>query len=297
LTYIDRVIERGLHPDDFVPQFVFFFSVSLDFFEEVAKFRAFRRLWAKLMKERYGVKKPESMQAKLHVYTGGSNLTAQQPLNNIVRVTCEALGAVLSGVQYLFLSSMDEALQTPSEEAVMVAIRTQQIIANELNVTSTVDPLAGSYYVESLTFKIEEEVLSYLKKIEGMGGSIPAIESGFFQSEIAREGFRYQEELEKKERIKVGVNEYMVKGKAKIPPLRQDEEGEQKTVANIKKLKSERDNSKVKVTLDALRRAAEREENLIIPTMEAVKAYATLGEICDVYRAVYGTFKEELAIY
>jgi len=292
ITYVEETIKRGLHVDDFVPQFVTHFASSLDVFEEVAKFRAYRRLWARLMKERFKAKDPRSMKATMNIYTAGSNLTAQQPMNNIARVTAAALAGVLGGGQFIFLSSMDESYQTPAEEAAMLAIRTQQILAHELGLTETVDPLGGSYYVESLTNRIEEEVLDYLKRIESMGGAMAAIEKGFYQSEIATASYQLQKEIEEKERIVVGLNEFKIDEKPKIKPLRYDPDAEKKVVASLQGFKSSRGNVAVKKALDEVKRAAEENRNLVPPIYEAVKAYATVGEISNVLRDVYGEFVE-----
>jgi len=290
ITYIEETIKRGLGVDDFVPQFVFHYAANLDVFEEVAKFRAMRRLWARLMKERFNAKDPRSLKAKINVYTAGSVLTAQQPMNNIVRVMAAALAGVLGGGQFIYLSSMDESFQTPSEEAAMLAIRTQQILAHELGVSTTVDPLGGSYYVESLTSQIEEKVWDYLKRIESMGGALAAVEKGFYQSEIASASYQLQREIEKKERIVVGVNEYRTEEKTKISPLRYDADAEEKVLLGLKRFKSERENLAIKKALENIKRAAEKNENLVSPIFKAVKLYATVGEICDVLRDVYGEY-------
>lgn len=292
LTYIEETLKRGLQVDDFVPQFVFFFSANLDVFEEAAKFRALRRIWARLMKERFGAKNPRSMKAMFHIYTGGSNLTAQQPMNNIVRVTAAALAAVLGGVQHVFVSSLDEPFQTPSEEAAQIAIRTQQILAHELGVSHTVDPLGGSYYVESLTNEIEQKVMAYLKKIESAGGAMAAIEKGFYQSEIANAAYQSQQEINKKERIVVGVNEYRIEEKINIRPLKHDPKAEKKVIAGLKQFKKDRSSLEVKKALEVVKKAAEKDENLVPATLGAVKAYATVGEISDVLRDVYGEYIE-----
>ncbi|UCB48210.1 MAG: methylmalonyl-CoA mutase [Deltaproteobacteria bacterium] len=297
VAYIEETIKRGLDVDDFVPQFVFFFSTNLDVFEEAAKFRAFRRIWARLMKERFKAKNPLSLKAKLHVYTSGSSLTAQQPMNNVVRVTAAALAAVLGGVQYLFLSSLDEPFQTPSEEAAMLAIRTQQILAHELGMSDTVDPLGGSYYVESLTNEIEERVMDYLARIESMGGALAAIEEGFYQSEIASASYRLQREIEEKERIVVGLNAYRSEEQVKIKPLKYDPKAEKKVVSSLKEFKKERDPSRIEKALEEIKRCAEKDENLVPPVFEAVKAYATVGEISDVLREVYGEYVEGKSYY
>jgi methylmalonyl-CoA mutase N-terminal domain/subunit len=288
ITYIEETLKRGLKVDDFVPQFVFFFSSNLDVFEEASKFRALRRIWARLMKERFGAKDPRSMRAMFHIYTSGSTLTAQQPMNNIVRVTAAAMAAVLGGVQHVFLSSLDEPFQTPSEEAAMLAIRTQQILAHELGLSNTVDPLGGSYYVESLTNQIEEKVGEYLEKIESMGGALMAIEKGFYQAEIASASYQMQKEIEEKERIVVGVNEYTIEEEVSIKPLRYDPKAEKKVVSSLKTFKMDRVDSGVTKALEDVKRAAEKNQNLVGPVFTAVKQYATVGEICSVLREVYG---------
>jgi methylmalonyl-CoA mutase N-terminal domain/subunit len=284
------MIKRGFRPDDFVHQFQFHFAANLDLFEESAKFRAFRRIWARLMKERYGSKDPKTLKAKIHLYTAGSVLTAQQPMNNVVRITVAALSAVLGGVQFPYLSSMDESFQTPSEEAAQLAIRTQQILAHEVGITDTVDPLGGSYYVESLTSRIEKEVYEYLQRIESLGGAMAAIEKGFYQSEIAAASYQLQREIEKKERVVVGVNEFKTKEELKIKPLKYDPDSEKKIVASLKSFRDQRNNAAVSKALDEVKRAAEANLNLVVPIFEAVKLYATVGEICRVLRDVYGEY-------
>jgi methylmalonyl-CoA mutase N-terminal domain/subunit len=290
ITYIEETMKRGLNVDDFVPQFFFFLSANLDVFEEVAKFRALRRIWARLMKERFGAKDPRSLTARFHIYTAGSTLTAQQPMNNIVRVTAGAMAAILGGVQHAFLSSMDEPFQTPSEEAARVAIRTQQILAHELGVSHTVDPLGGSYYVESLTNQIEEKVWDYLKRIESMGGALKAIEKGFYQTEISSAAYQFQQEIAKKDRIVVGVNEYRIEEQINIKPLKHDPKAEKKVILGLKSFKKERNNLEVQKALEEIKRAAEKNENLVPPIFEAVKRYVTVGEICNVLREVYGEY-------
>ena len=295
IAYIEETLKRGLKVDDFVPQFVFFFSANIDLFEEAAKFRALRRIWARLMRERFGARDPRSLKAKFHIYTAGSTLTAQQPMNNIVRVTAAAMAAVLGGVQHVFLSSMDEPFQTPSEESAMVAIRTQQILAHELGISSTVDPLGGSYYVESLTDQIEERVWEYLKKIESLGGAMTAIEQGFYQSEIASAAYQLQKEIEQKDRIVVGVNEFKIEEEISIKPLKHDPKAEKKVVAALKSFKKDRNNLAIKEALEDIKRAAEAKENLVPPVFKAVKLYATVGEICNVLRSVYGEYVEVMS--
>jgi methylmalonyl-CoA mutase N-terminal domain/subunit len=297
IAYVESVLERGLKVDDFAHRLSFFFASHNDFFEEIAKFRAARRLWAKIMKERFKAKNPRSMWMRMHVQTSGCTLTAQQPLNNIIRVTIQSLAAVLGGTQSLHTNSFDEALALPSEEAVRVALRTQQIIAHESGVTNTVDPLAGSYYVEALTNEMEEKAMEYIQKIDDMGGVIPAIEKGFFQREIAESAYKYQREIDNHERILVGVNDYTIEEEeVQIPLLRIDPKVEEEQINRLQKLKRERDNRKVKQILDELHDAAEKDVNLMPIIIEAVKSYATLGEICDVLRSVYGEYKELIVI-
>ncbi len=298
ITYVESTLERGLKVDDFAPRLSFFFAAHNDFFEEIAKFRAARRLWAKIMRERFHAKNPRSWLLRFHTQTSGVALTAQQPLNNIVRVTLQALAAVLGGTQSLHTNSFDEALALPSELAVRIALRTQQIIAHESGVANTVDPLAGSYYVEALTNEMEEKAMEYIQKIDDMGGVYAAIEKGFFQHEIARSSYKYQREIDSKERIIVGVNEYTVEeGEMEtIPILKIDPKVEEEQIARLQKLKRERDNRKVKEVLEKLHYSAEKNENLMPVIIKAVKAYATLGEICDVLRAVYGEYKELIVI-
>ncbi len=298
IAYVESTLERGLKVDDFAPRLSFFFASHNDFFEEIAKFRAARRLWAKIMKERFHAKNPRSMWMRMHVQTSGCTLTAQQPLNNIVRTTIQALAAVLGGTQSLHTNSFDEALCLPTEEAVRVALRTQQIIAYESGVADTVDPLAGSYYIEALTNEMEEKAMEYIQKIDDMGGAIAAIEKGFFQKEIANSAYRYQREIDEKKRIIVGVNEYTIKGEKEYPLkiLRVDPKVEEEQIARLQKVKRERDNRKVKEVLEKLHYAAEKDENLMPTIIEAVKAYATLGEITEVLRKVYGEYKELIVI-
>lgn len=297
IAYVESTLERGLKVDDFAHRLSFFFAAHNDFFEEIAKFRAARRLWARIMKERFHAKNPRSMWMRMHVQTSGCTLTAQQPLNNIVRTTIQALAAVLGGTQSLHTNSFDEALCLPTEEAVRVALRTQQIIAYESGVTNTVDPLGGSYYVEALTKDMEEKAMEYIQKIDDMGGAVAAIEKGFFQKEIADSAYRYQREVEEKKRIIVGVNEFAIEEEeCPIELLRIDPKVEKEQIERLQKLKRERDNRKVKEILEKLHYAAEKEENLMPTIIEAVKAYATLGEITDVLRKVYGEYKELIVI-
>ena len=291
IAYVQAAIDRGLDLDKFASRLSFFFAAHNNFFEEIAKFRAARRLWAKIMRERFGAKNPASWRLRFHTQTSGCTLTAQQPLNNIVRVTLQALAAVLGGTQSLHTNSFDEALALPSELAVRVALRTQQIIAYESGVADTIDPLAGSYYVEWLTDKIEEEALRYIEKIDSMGGAVEAIEKGYIQREIVESSYRYQREVEEKDRIIVGVNEFITEEKVPIEILKIDPKIEEKLIERLNVVKKQRNNAKVKETLEELRKAAERDENLMPVILKAVKAYATTGEICGVLREVYGEYK------
>ncbi len=296
ITYVESCLERGMKVDEFAPRLSFFFAAHNDLFEEIAKFRAARRIWAKTMKERFHAKNPRSMWMRMHVQTAGFTLTAQQPLNNITRVTVQALSAVLAGTQSLHTNSFDEALALPSEEAVRIALRTQQIIAHESGVANTIDPLAGSYYVENLTNEMEKRTMEYFQKLDDMGGAIPAIEKGFFQKEIADSAYEYQKEVDEKRRILVGVNDYTTEEKQPIKVLRVDPKVEEEQVASLHKLKRERDNRKVNEMLEKLHYAAEKDENLMPIIIDAVKAYATIGEICDVLRKIYGEYKELIVI-
>ena len=296
IAYVEALIERGLKVDDFAHRLSFFFASHNNFFEEIAKFRAARRLWAKIMRERFGAKKPRSMWMRMHVQTSGCTLTAQQPLNNIIRVTLQALAAVLGGTQSLHTNSFDEALCLPSELAVRVALRTQQIIAHESGVADVIDPLGGSYYVEWLTNQMEEKAMEYIQKIDDMGGMIEAIERGWPQQEIANAAYKYQREIDEKKRIIVGVNEYFTEEHEEVPLLQIDPKVEEEQIARLQKVKRERDNQKVKQILEKLHYEAEKNVNLMPTIIEAVKAYATLGEICDVLREVYGVHQELLII-
>jgi methylmalonyl-CoA mutase N-terminal domain/subunit len=296
IAYVESTLERGLKVDDFAHRLSFFFASHNDFFEEIAKFRAARRLWARLMKERFKAKNPRSMWMRMHIQTSGCTLTAQQPLNNIIRTTIQALAAVLGGTQSLHTNSFDEALCLPTEEAVRVALRTQQIIAYESGAANTVDPLGGSYYVEALTNEMEEKAMEYIRRIDHMGGAISAIEKGFFQKEIADSAYRYQREIDEKKRTIVGLNEYTMQEECPIELLKIDPKVEKEQVARLQKLKRERDNRKVKETLEKLHYAADKNENLMPTIIEAVKAYVTLGEITEVLRKVYGEYKELIVI-
>ena len=292
IAYVQAALEAGLEVDKFGPRLSFFFNAHLDFFEEVAKYRAARRLWAKVMKKRFGAKDPRSMMIRFHTQTAGCSLTAQQPKNNIVRVAFQAMAAVLGGTQSLHTNSMDEALCLPSQEAVQVALRTQQIVAHATGVCDTVDPLGGSYYVESLTQEIYDRAESYIQKIDDMGGATAAIEKGYIQKEIQDSAYQYQREIEQNERIVVGLNRFQVEEEKPSNLLRVDPAVRVSQVDRLQKLKSERDGEKVKKTLAELKQTAEGHDNLMVPILEAVKAYATLGEICDTLREVFGEYQQ-----
>lgn len=297
ISYVESTLQRGLKVDDFAHRLSFFFASHNDFFEEIAKFRAARRLWARIMKERFHAKNPRSMWMRMHIQTSGCTLTAQQPLNNIIRTTTQALAAVLGGTQSLHTNSFDEALCLPSEEAVTVALRTQQILANESGVVNTADPLGGSYYIEALTNEMERKAMDYIQKVDEMGGAIVAIEKGFFQKEIADSAYKYQKETDEKKRTIVGVNDYTTKEeKCPIELLRIDPKVEQQQVANLQKLRRERNNKKVKETLEKLHYAAQKDENLMPTIIEAMKSFATIGEITEVLRQVYGEYKELIVV-
>jgi methylmalonyl-CoA mutase N-terminal domain/subunit len=292
-AYVQAGIKAGLNVDDFAPRLSFFFNSHLDFFEEIAKYRAARRIWARHMKERYQAKKEESWLMRFHTQTAGVSLTAQQPENNIVRTAFEALAAVLGGTQSLHTNSMDETWALPTEKAVKIALRTQQLIAYEIGVTNTVDPLGGSYFVEALTNKMEEEAEKYFAEIERRGGVLKCIEEGFFQKEIAQAAFEYQMALEKKEKIQVGVNEFIEDDeKLDIPILKIDESVAKEQVDSIGAAKTTRDNDKVKRTLEELKKAAAGTENTMPHLIECVKAYATEGEIVKALKEVYGEYRE-----
>ncbi len=293
MTYVEAGINAGLDVDVFAPRLSFFFDSHLDFFEEIAKFRAARRIWAKVMREKYKAKKPESWLLRFHTQTAGCSLTAQQPENNIVRTAYEALAAVLGGTQSLHTNSMDETWALPTEKAVLIALRTQQILAYETGVINVIDPLAGSYYVEALTNKLEEGAYEYFEKIDAIGGMIKAIEQGFPQREIAQAAYRYQKALEKKEKILVGVNEFVMEGeKLEIPILKIDYTVEEEQHRRLEELRKKRDNIKVKKRLDELKQAAEGKDNIMPPIIEAAREYATLGEICNAMKEVFGTYRE-----
>jgi methylmalonyl-CoA mutase N-terminal domain/subunit len=291
IAYVEAAIHAGLDVDEFGPRLSFFFNAHLDFLEEVAKFRAARRLWAVIMKERFKAKDPRSMMMRFHTQTAGCTLTAQQPKNNIVRVAFQALSAVLGGTQSLHTNSMDEAFCLPSEDAVQVALRTQQLIAHETGVTDTVDPLAGSYYIEKLTNEIYDRARNYIDTIDELGGAAAAIEKGYIQREIQDSAYRYQKEIERNERVVVGVNKFQVEEAPPKDLLRVDPAVRISQIERLEKLKSERNNEKVRGILIDLREAAGGSNNLMPIILEAVKVYATLGEICDALRDVFGEYQ------
>ncbi len=293
LEYVRWALERGLKVDDFAPRLSFFFNAHNDFFEEIAKYRAARRIWAREMKETFGADHPRSWLMRFHSQTAGVSLTAQQPEINIVRVAIQALAAVLGGTQSLHTNSMDEALALPSEHAATIALRTQQIIAEESGVTNSVDPLGGAYYLEAMTNKMESQVYGYFDRIEALGGVLPAIERGFFQGEISDSAYRYQTEIDREIRKVIGVNAYKDRQEPKIPILVMDPDGYQKQVARIQQMKTERDAGRVGQTLDRLRIACQGTENTMPFILEAVHAYATLGEIIDVMKDEFGIYREE----
>ncbi|TMD67197.1 MAG: methylmalonyl-CoA mutase [Chloroflexi bacterium] len=292
LAYVDAALKRGLKIDEFAPRLSFFFDVHNDFFEEIAKFRAGRRLWARLMRERYGAKDPRSWLMRCHAQTAGVSLTAQQPDNNIMRTTMQALAAVLGGTNSLHTNSLDEALALPTEKAVLIALRTQQVIAHESGVVNTVDPLGGSYFIESLTDETERAAMDYLNRIDALGGVLACILNGFFQREIAESAYRYQQEIDQLKRTIVGVNDYIMEEDIRVPTLYIDRVGERAHLERLNRVRRERDNEAVKRSLENLRRVAEGTENTMPAIIEAVKAYATLGEIMDVFRSVFGDYME-----
>src|SRR5215213_10202033 len=296
IEYIEMCTKRGLRIDDFAPRLSFFFCCTMEFFEEIAKFRAARRIYAKIMREKFHAKNAKSLHLRFHVQTSGESLTAQQVDNNIVRVTMEALAAVLGGCQSLHTNSRDEALALPTEESVKIALRTQQMIANETGVSKTVDPMGGSYYIEYLTGKIEEEVNDYLEKIERMGGALVAVEKGFFQEEIRNNAYQLKKEIDENKRIIVGVNKYQDEHDVEPKINRIDPLLEQKQLANVKEFRSNRDKSKVDQALSQLQKAAEKDDNNLMPhIINAVKSYTTLGEISSTLRNVFGRYEPKIS--
>jgi methylmalonyl-CoA mutase N-terminal domain/subunit len=292
IGYVQACIERGLQVDDFAGRLSFFFNSHIDFFEEIAKYRAARRLWAKIMKDRFKAKNPRSWMLRFHTQTAGCSLTAQQPFNNVVRTTLEALAAVLGGTQSLHTNSLDEVYAVPTEGAATLALRTQQIIAEESGVANTIDPLAGSYFVEALTHKMEEDAARYINKIDELGGIIRAIELGYPQQEIANAAYAYQKQIERKEKIVVGVNKYQVEEEKPIEYLKIDEEVERRQASQLQEVKGNRNQAQVQACLADLRKASQGSENLMPYILAAVKEYATLQEICDVFREVFGTYRD-----
>jgi methylmalonyl-CoA mutase, N-terminal domain len=292
IAYTQAAIERGLKVDDFAPRFSFFFNSHLDFFEEIAKFRAARRLWAKIMKDRFKARDPRSWWLRFHTQTAGCSLTAQQPYNNIVRTALQALAAVFGGTQSLHTNSLDEVLAIPTEEAATIALRTQQIIAEESGAANTIDPLGGAYFVEALTDLMEEEALSIIENIDGMGGMLSAIEKNFPQREIADAAYRYQRQIDEGEKTVVGVNKYATEEKLPVEILEIDEALEKNQIEKTRRIKTERDNNKIRECLEKLGEACVSGKNVMDPIIDAVNAYATLQEVCDVFREVFGEYRD-----
>jgi methylmalonyl-CoA mutase, N-terminal domain len=291
-AYVDAAIERGLDVDDFAPRLSFFFNAHIDFFEEIAKYRAARRIWARELRERYGAKNPRSWLMRFHTQTAGVSLTAQQPEVNIVRTALEALAAILGGTQSLHTNSFDEALALPTEDAVRIALRTQQVIAHETGVVNTIDPLGGSYYLEDLTSRLEAEAYDYFGRIEKLGGVVAAIKDNFFQREIAEASFRYQAEVEAKQRVVVGVNRYQLEDEPDVEILRVDPKLEDKQIGRVRALRDRRDAAAVEEALARLREGAAGEANLMPLLVDAARDYVTLGEMCDALREVWGVWRE-----
>jgi methylmalonyl-CoA mutase, N-terminal domain len=292
-AYVDAALERGLDVDDFAPRLSFFFNAHIDFFEEIAKYRAARRIWARELRERYGAKNPRSWLMRFHTQTAGVSLTAQQPEVNIVRTALEALAAVLGGTQSLHTNSFDEALALPTEDAVRIALRTQQVIAHETGVVNSIDPLGGSYFLEDLTNRLEREAYDYFGRIEKLGGVIPAIKENFFQREIADASFRYQHEVEQKQRIVVGVNRYQLEEDTPVETLRIDPALEEKQIGRVQSFRKERDSGKAEAAIARLKAAGSREDENLMPVLiDAARDHVTLGEMCDALREVWGTWRE-----
>ena len=292
IAYVQAAVDRGLNVDDFAPRLSFFFNAHIDFFEEIAKYRAARRIWSRVMRERFHAKNPRSWMLRFHTQTAGCSLTAQQPYNNVIRTAYEALSAVLGGTQSLHTNSLDEVLALPSEHAVAIALRTQQILAEETGVTNTIDPLAGSYFVEALTDKMEAQAMEYIEKIDEMGGILEAIERGYPQGEIANAAYDYQKQVDEGKKTIVGVNKYVSDAETPIEILKIDETVEEEQIKRLKALKESRDNDAVQKALDGLRKAAEGEENMMPHIINVVKVYGTEQEICDVFREVFGTYRD-----
>jgi len=292
IGYVQAAVDRGLDVDSFAPRLSFFFNLHNDFFEEIAKLRAARRMWATIMRERFGARHERSLQLRTHCQTAGCSLTAQQPVNNVVRVAIQALAGVLGGTQSLHTNSMDETLALPSEQAVLVALRTQQIIAEETGVTNIVDPLGGSYAVEALTDRLEQEAFAYIKRIDELGGIVRAIELGYPQKEIAEAAYRYQQQLDRGEKIMVGVNKYQQEHEPPMELLRISQDVERKQVQRVRERKQARDGAAVRTTLAAVKRAASDGTNLMPPIIDAVKQECTVGEVSDIFRSVFGVYRD-----
>jgi methylmalonyl-CoA mutase N-terminal domain/subunit len=293
MEYVEDVLERkGLHVDQFAPRLSFFFNAHIDFFEEIAKLRAARRIWAKAMRERYGSQDERSWWMRFHTQTAGCSLTAQQPYNNVIRTATEALAAVLGGTQSLHTNSLDEVLCLPSDHAVQIALRTQQIIAEETGVVNTIDPLAGSYFVEALTNKMEEQAWEYIHKIDDMGGMVKAIEKGFPQMEISDAAYKFQRQIDSGEKIMIGINKYVTEEDVEIPFLEIDDTVEKEQIERLNAVRRKRDSRKVRECLDDIRNACKKGENVMPYCIEAVKNYCSVQEICDVYREVYGEYRD-----
>jgi methylmalonyl-CoA mutase N-terminal domain/subunit len=296
IAYIEAVVERGVEVDKFAPRLSWIFNTHINFFEEIAKYRALRRLWARIMKERFGASDPRSMMLRTHTQTGGSTLTAQQPENNIVRAAVQALAAALGGVQSMALSCYDEALAIPTEKAQKIAVRTQQIIAEEIGVTDTIDPVAGSYYVEWLTDELERRAVEEMQKIEKMGGAVEAIDSGYYHKAILDEAYQWEQDLNSGERVVVGVNKYRDDEEPEPEYFRVDQSLADRQREKLDKLRADRDAGKASAALAQLRSAAEGDANMMPAIIEAVHAYCTLGEICGAMREVFGEYKSLAAI-
>jgi methylmalonyl-CoA mutase N-terminal domain/subunit len=296
IAYVEAAVEAGLRVDDFAPQLSFFFNAHSDLLEEIAKYRAARRLWARIMQERFGAKDPRSMTLRFHAQTAGSSLTAQQPENNLVRVAIQALAAVLGGCQSLHTNALDEALALPTEQAALLALRTQQILAHESGVTNTIDPLAGAYAIERLTDEIESRARAYIEKIDAMGGMLRAIETGYVQAEIQKAAYEYQQAVERGEQVVVGVNRFTTEEERPIPLLRIDPAIEREQVERLRALRARRDKAKAQAAIAEVERRAASSDNLMPAILAAVEAYATVGEIADAMRRAFGEYKESVVV-
>jgi methylmalonyl-CoA mutase N-terminal domain/subunit len=293
IAYVQAVLDRGVDVDGFAPRLSWIFNTHMDFFEEIAKYRAARRIWATLMRDKYGAKNPRSWLMRFHTQTAGVSLTAQQPEVNVVRTAIEALAGVLGGTQSMHTNSWDEALALPTEDAVRIALRTQQVLAYETGVVNTIDPLGGSYYVEHLTSELERQAYDYFDRIERIGGVVEAIKANFFQAEIAEAAFRYQREIETGERVIVGVNRYESEAEPEVEIHRTDPALERAQVGRVQAVRARRDSAAAESALTALKEAAAKERaNLMLPIVEASRAYVTMGEMCDAFREVWGTWRE-----